>query len=335
MAAPATPPGRPSRLRLGQGHLRRALRSAAGRRGVGARCSARRALPRGARHHRPRRGDRAAAGAARGAARLGACPQGDGAGPAPAWPRCRGRARCCASHRNLFGPSQAFLSMSAHRGSKPLTHDQQTTEGISPCSLKTNPAHRHRRRGHGARRRCLRHRRRSRQHQLRHRDNGHLHLRDISATGPRQRWGSNARSGPAAGGSIGKVSSVSTSGFKLSTSTGEKVTVKETSSTKYEKGTKSAIAERRHERRDRPRAGNHRQHDDHRHAGHRGTDKQRVKDLLGSGSLQAGAPSTSKQNGQIPASYKQGPARSSAEPRRIRPRKPHWRPTLAASSTVL
>ena len=54
--------------------------------------------------------------------------------------------------------------------------------------------------------------------------------------------GSNARSGPAAGGSIGKVSSVSTSGFGLLTSAGEKVTVKETSSTTYEKGTKSASA---------------------------------------------------------------------------------------------
>src|ERR1700681_227 len=52
--------------------------------------------------------------------------------------------------------------------------------------------------------------------------------------------GSNARSGPAAGGSIGKVSSVSTSGFGLLTSAGEKVTVMETSSTTYEKGTHPA-----------------------------------------------------------------------------------------------
>jgi hypothetical protein len=52
--------------------------------------------------------------------------------------------------------------------------------------------------------------------------------------------GSNARSGPAAGGSLGTVSSVSTSGFTLSTSTGEKVAIKETSSTKYEKGTTTA-----------------------------------------------------------------------------------------------
>ena len=52
--------------------------------------------------------------------------------------------------------------------------------------------------------------------------------------------GSNARSGPAAGGSIGKVSSVSTSGFTVSTPTGEKVTIKQTSSTKYEHGTTAA-----------------------------------------------------------------------------------------------
>jgi hypothetical protein len=52
--------------------------------------------------------------------------------------------------------------------------------------------------------------------------------------------GSNARSGPAAGGSIGTVSSVSTSGFTLLTSAGEKVTIKETSSAKYEKATTAA-----------------------------------------------------------------------------------------------
>jgi hypothetical protein len=52
--------------------------------------------------------------------------------------------------------------------------------------------------------------------------------------------GSNARSGPAAGGSIGKVSSVSKSGFTLSTPTGGKVTIKETSSTKYDKGATAA-----------------------------------------------------------------------------------------------
>jgi hypothetical protein len=54
--------------------------------------------------------------------------------------------------------------------------------------------------------------------------------------------GSNARSGPAAGGSSGTISSVSTSGFTLSTSAGQKVTVKEASSTTYEKGTSPASA---------------------------------------------------------------------------------------------
>jgi membrane-bound inhibitor of C-type lysozyme len=54
--------------------------------------------------------------------------------------------------------------------------------------------------------------------------------------------GSNARSGPAAGGSIGTASSVSASGFTLTTSAGQKVTVKEASSTTYEQGTGPASA---------------------------------------------------------------------------------------------
>jgi len=52
--------------------------------------------------------------------------------------------------------------------------------------------------------------------------------------------GSNARSGPAEGGSVGTVGSVSASGFTLTTSAGQKVTVKETSSTTYENGTSPA-----------------------------------------------------------------------------------------------
>jgi membrane-bound inhibitor of C-type lysozyme len=52
--------------------------------------------------------------------------------------------------------------------------------------------------------------------------------------------GSNARSGPAAGGSIGTASSVTASGFTLTTSAGQKVTVKEASSTTYEQGTSPA-----------------------------------------------------------------------------------------------
>jgi hypothetical protein len=54
--------------------------------------------------------------------------------------------------------------------------------------------------------------------------------------------GSNARSGPAAGGTAGTVSSVSSSGFTVETSTGEKATVKEASSATYDKGTSPATA---------------------------------------------------------------------------------------------
>ncbi len=51
---------------------------------------------------------------------------------------------------------------------------------------------------------------------------------------------SNARSTNAAGGSVGTVSTVSSSGFTLSPPGGGTVTVKETSSTVYEQGTKKA-----------------------------------------------------------------------------------------------
>jgi hypothetical protein len=54
--------------------------------------------------------------------------------------------------------------------------------------------------------------------------------------------GSNARSGPAAGGSSGTVDSVSQSSFQITTSAGQKVTVKKASSTKYDKGTSSSSA---------------------------------------------------------------------------------------------
>jgi membrane-bound inhibitor of C-type lysozyme len=118
--------------------------------------------------------------------------------------------------------------------------------------------------------------------------------------------GSNARSGPAAGGSIGKVSSVSASGFDLLTSAGEKVTVKETSSTTYEKGTNPASASVVTTGKTALVVGT--------------TDSttitatQVIVQPANSGSktsskvipFKRGAPSTSKQVGQIPANYKQG-----------------------------
>jgi len=119
---------------------------------------------------------------------------------------------------------------------------------------------------------------------------------------------SNARSGPAAGGAAGTIASVSTSSFTLTTSAGQKVTIDEASSTTYEKGTSPASAS----------------------AVIKGepvlvlgttdsttiTATQVIVQPASSGSsttsaakvipFQKGAPTTSKQVGQIPASYSQG-----------------------------
>jgi hypothetical protein len=120
--------------------------------------------------------------------------------------------------------------------------------------------------------------------------------------------GSNARSGPAAGGVVGTVSSVSTSSFTVSTSAGEKVTVKKTSATTYRKGTRSTSA--------------------------RAVTKGKPVLVLGTTNgttitatqvvvqpasgrsttfspskvvpFERGAPTTSKQDGQIPANYSEG-----------------------------
>jgi hypothetical protein len=54
--------------------------------------------------------------------------------------------------------------------------------------------------------------------------------------------GSNARSTNAAGGSVGTVTGVSASSFTVSTPTGAKLTVKKSSSTVYDKGTKKSTA---------------------------------------------------------------------------------------------
>jgi hypothetical protein len=54
--------------------------------------------------------------------------------------------------------------------------------------------------------------------------------------------GGNARSGPAAGGASGTVGSMSTAGFTMSTSAGQKVTVDEASATTYQNGTGSTSA---------------------------------------------------------------------------------------------
>jgi Domain of unknown function (DUF5666) len=63
------------------------------------------------------------------------------------------------------------------------------------------------------------------------------------ANGPRTSGGaSNARSGPAAGGTEGTVSSVSPAGFTLTTSAGQKVTITEAPATTYQQSTSPASA---------------------------------------------------------------------------------------------
>jgi hypothetical protein len=120
--------------------------------------------------------------------------------------------------------------------------------------------------------------------------------------------GSNARSGPAAGGSIGTVESVSKSSFTLSTSAGQKVTVKKVSSTTYKKETSrtSASAVKRGETVLALGTTN----------GTIITASQVIVQPNGSAGsatsptavvpFERGAPSTSKQVGQIPATYSQG-----------------------------
>src|SRR3954468_6127848 len=115
--------------------------------------------------------------------------------------------------------------------------------------------------------------------------------------GPMAKAGSNARSGPAAGGVTGTVTSVSTSTFTVSTSAGGKVTVKKTSSTSpvtkgspvLVLGTTDGTTITATQVVVRPASG----------ASTTFTPSKVVR-------FQRGTPSTSKQDGQIPASYSQG-----------------------------
>jgi hypothetical protein len=120
--------------------------------------------------------------------------------------------------------------------------------------------------------------------------------------------GSNARSGPAAGGASGTVASVSTSGFTISTSAGQKVTVNEASSTTYQKGTSPASASAITASEPVLVLGTT--------SGTTITATQVIVQPASGGSaassaakvipFQRGAPTTSKQVGQIPANYSQG-----------------------------
>jgi membrane-bound inhibitor of C-type lysozyme len=116
--------------------------------------------------------------------------------------------------------------------------------------------------------------------------------------------GSNARSGPAAGGTVGTVAGVSKSSFTLTTPADQTVTVNKASSTTYRRGT-SAIS-----------AGVITKGKTVLVLGTvNGTTIAASQVIVQSGSassatnvvpFQRGAPSTSKQVGQIPANYTQG-----------------------------
>jgi hypothetical protein len=128
-----------------------------------------------------------------------------------------------------------------------------------------------------------------------------------SQGGPRG-GGSNARSGPAAGGSSGTVESVSPSSFTLTTPAGQKVTVDEAASTTYQNGTSSSSSSAIAKGESVLVLGTTN--------GTTITASQVVVQPTASGSaasaaagvvpFQRGAASTSKQVGQIPANYSQG-----------------------------
>jgi hypothetical protein len=130
-----------------------------------------------------------------------------------------------------------------------------------------------------------------------------------SAAQPVSGGGSHARSGPAAGGASGTIGKVSKSSFTLTTSAGQKVSINEASSTKYKKGSKSTSKSAAKE-------------------GDRvlvlgtvssttikatqvivkttGSSRSAASTAAKVIPFQKGAPTTSKQVGQIPASYSQG-----------------------------
>ena len=121
--------------------------------------------------------------------------------------------------------------------------------------------------------------------------------------------GSNARSGPAAGGASGTIDSVSGSSFTISTSAGQKVTVNKATSTTYQNGTSPTSASAIAKGENVLVLGTTN--------GTTITASQVILQPPGGGGsatsttagvvpFNRGAPSTSKQVGQIPANYSQG-----------------------------
>ena len=119
--------------------------------------------------------------------------------------------------------------------------------------------------------------------------------------------GSNARSGPAGGGSSGTVGNVATSSFTLTTSAGQEVTVDEASSTKYEKQTtatsRSAITKGEHVLVLGTVSSTSIKATQVLVQSTHGAETSTAGTVV---PFQRGAAETSKQVGQIPASYSQG-----------------------------
>ena len=131
---------------------------------------------------------------------------------------------------------------------------------------------------------------------------------EAARAGSAAKAGSNARSGPAAGGVVGTVSGVSTSSFTVSTSAGQKVTVKKTSATTYRRATSSTSASAVREGEPVLVVGTT--------DGTTITATQVVVQPATGGAttfspskviaFKRGAPATAKQDGQIPANYGEG-----------------------------
>ena len=124
--------------------------------------------------------------------------------------------------------------------------------------------------------------------------------------------GSNARSGPASGGTVGTVGSVSKSSFTVSTSAGQKVTVDEASSTTYQNGTISISASAITNGESVLVLGTVNTTNGTTIAATQvivqptGSGGSAASSAAGVVPFQRGAPTTSKQVGQIPANYSQG-----------------------------
>jgi hypothetical protein len=120
---------------------------------------------------------------------------------------------------------------------------------------------------------------------------------------------SNARSGPASGGAAGTVDSLSASGFTMTTSAGQQVTVNEASSTTFQNGTTSTSASAITTGESVLALGTT--------SGTTITATQVIVQPTGGGGsaassaagvvpFQRGTPSPAKQDGQIPANYTEG-----------------------------